>query len=64
MNFENWVKGTYQQYSDPTENTIEKECCKECDNELELYDGHMICYYCEICDDCKEYKENCDCINE
>jgi hypothetical protein len=64
MNFENWVKGTYQQYDNPAENTAEKECCKECGNELELYEGDIICYNCNVCDDCKEYKESCDCSKE
>ncbi len=64
MNFENWVKGTYQGYDNPTENTNEQECCKDCGNELEMFDGDIICYSCQVCDDCKEYKECCDCLTE
>tara|TARA_R100001443_G_C3344564_1_gene175297 strand:- start:768 stop:1043 length:276 start_codon:yes stop_codon:yes gene_type:complete len=61
MNFTNWVNATYQGCNDPRENTTEQECCKECGNELEMYDGDMLCYSCVVCDCCKDYKEGCDC---
>ena len=64
MNFTNWVNATYQGFNDPRENTTEKECCKECGNELEMYEGDMLCYSCVVCDDCKDYKESCDCSKQ
>mgnify|MGYP003646933977 FL=1 len=64
FNYKNWIEGTYQGYDNPTENTEEPNLCKDCQNEFEEWDNNIICYYCEVCDDCKEYKENCECINE
>ena len=64
MNYANWVKATYQSCNDPRENTTEQECCAECGNELEMYEGDILCYSCEVCDDCKEYKEFCECTGE
>ena len=64
MNYANWIKATYQSFDDPRENTTENECCTECGNELEMYEGDMLCYSCKVCDDCKEYKECCDCTGE
>tara|TARA_Y100001938_G_scaffold133645_1_gene193245 strand:+ start:512 stop:760 length:249 start_codon:yes stop_codon:yes gene_type:complete len=61
MNYANWINATYRGYNDPRENTTEQECCKECGEELEMYEGDMLCYSCEVCDDCKDYKECCDC---
>ena len=65
INFEDWVKATYQSCENPDEfDGHEKECCKDCESELEIFDGQEVCYFCKVCDDCKEFKDECQCLKE
>ena len=50
-------------YWNPINNTEDIKCCSNCDNELETWDDELTCISCYVCDDCKDWYENCDCIS-
>ena len=54
MNYNEWIKGTYQGYEDPTHYNEKPRYCEICDIEEEK--TYFIDGTC-ICEDCHEEKE-------